>query len=142
MQFKKMTPIFSVKNINETVNFYQNILEFELHVVVNPDTKSIDNSLLNLELEEYSYAMLSKDSVYVMFLEKNDFNKTIPTLHKSEIKASILFYIEVDQIDTLYKRLEASSVTIVKELTTSWYGMREFFIQDCNGYILAFSEQV
>jgi hypothetical protein len=30
---------------------------------------------------------------------------------------------------------------MAKELETTWYGMREFYIKDCNGYILGFAER-
>lgn len=32
-------------------------------------------------------------------------------------------------------------VEIAKELSTTWYGMNEFYIRDNNGYILGFAEQ-
>ena len=27
----------------------------------------------------------------------------------------------------------------MKEIDTTWYGQREFYVRDCNGYILAFA---
>ena len=30
---------------------------------------------------------------------------------------------------------------MVKELSTTWYGMKEFYIYDNNGYVLGFAEQ-
>lgn len=30
---------------------------------------------------------------------------------------------------------------MVKELSTTWYGMNEFYIRDNNGYVLGFAEQ-
>jgi uncharacterized glyoxalase superfamily protein PhnB len=40
----------------------------------------------------------------------------------------------------MYENLK-DKVTVVKELHTTWYGMQEFYVKDCNGYILGFSQQ-
>ncbi len=34
-----------------------------------------------------------------------------------------------------------SKAEVVKDLETVWYGMQEFYIKDCNGYILGFAER-
>ena len=39
----------------------------------------------------------------------------------------------------MYTKLK-DRVRIIRELETTGYGMREFYIKDCNGYILAFAE--
>ncbi|MBU1668266.1 VOC family protein [bacterium] len=140
MKFRKMTPVLSVENITKTVNFYQQILGFQLHMLVTADTHTMEDTLL--DTEEYVYAMLSRDELYIMFLKESEFKENIPVLEKNRIGASVLFYIEVEKIDELYNSLQESPIKIVKELTTTWYGMREFYIKDCNGYVLAFAEQV
>ncbi len=47
--------------------------------------------------------------------------------------------MELDSISELYARIK-DKVTIVKDLQTTFYGMQEFYIEDCNGYILTFAE--
>ncbi len=42
--------------------------------------------------------------------------------------------------EALHQELK-SKAEIVKELGTAWYGMQEFYINDCNGYILGFAER-
>jgi len=32
-------------------------------------------------------------------------------------------------------------VEIVQDLATTWYGMREFYIRDLDGYLLGFGEK-
>jgi len=53
----------------------------------------------------------------------------------------VLFYIDVENIKEIYTQLE-DHVEIVKALETTWYGMLEFYIRDCNNYILGFGEKV
>lgn len=140
MKFRKMTPTLSVKDITKTVNYYQNILGFQLEILVSADTHTMEYILL--ETEEYLYAMLHRDDFYIMFLKESSFKENITALENSDIGASVLFYIEVEKIDELYTTFQDSPIEIVKELTTTWYGMREFYIKDCNGYVLSFAEQV
>ncbi len=39
-------------------------------------------------------------------------------------------------------RAKANKLVIVQDLNTTFYGMREFTIRDCNGYLLTFAEPV
>ena len=83
--------------------------------------------------------MVRKDEVTVMFLSSGSFAQDIPALESFPQGASVLFYIEVENIDELYAQL-TKQVEITKELETTWYGMREFYIKDCNGYMIGFGE--
>ena len=49
------------------------------------------------------------------------------------------FSIEVEDIEALYQEIK-SKTDVMIELNTAWYGMREFYVKDCNGYILGFAE--
>jgi uncharacterized glyoxalase superfamily protein PhnB len=138
MKFNKLTPNFSVRDVTESVKFYQDMLGFELEMAVPDGSTKIENEIS--DEGEYAYAMMSKDEVYVMFLKEDSFKYDIPLLHELPQGASVLFYIEVDNIEKMYKQLE-SRAEIAKTLETTWYGMREFYIRDCNGYILGFAER-
>jgi len=140
MKFKGITPNLSVKNIKETVAFYQLILGFEIKMVVLEDTHTVEDYIV--DTHEYDYALVYRDELHIMFTKENTFRENVHELEKQPLGASTLFYIEVENIDKFYTYLLQSSVNVVKELTTTWYGMREFFIKDCNGYVLAFGEQV
>lgn len=52
----------------------------------------------------------------------------------------ILFHVDVSDIDELYVGLK-EKVTIGKDIGIAWYDMREFYIKDCNGYVLGFGER-
>jgi uncharacterized glyoxalase superfamily protein PhnB len=59
----------------------------------------------------------------------------------NEIGSSSTYYYNVDDIDKLYNRLK-DSVTVVKDIDTTWYGQKEFYIKDINGYVLGFAQRV
>ena len=138
MKFQKLTPNFSVRDVRETVKFYQDMLGFKFEMAV-PDGSTIIEKEIS-EKGEYAYAMMSKDEVYVMFLKTDSFVEDISVLKGFPQGASVLFYIDVEGIDEVYTKLK-ERVEIAKELETTWYGMREFYIKDCNGYIIGFAER-
>jgi len=137
--FKKLTPDLMVTNVSETVIFYTENLGFRLDMLVPEDEKTIEAELT--KDKKYVYAMVSKNEVFVMFMRRDVYEEDISALKDMPIGASVSFYIEVEDIEALYQELKPK-VEIVRELKNAWYGMKEFYIKDCNGYILAFAERV
>ncbi len=137
MRFNKLAPNFSVRDVKESVIFYQDILGFNLEIAVPEGTSSIENKIL--DEKEYSTAMMKRDDVFVMLIKHDRFEKDTKALQGTTKGASVLFYIDVSGIGDLYINLK-EKVEIEKELETTWYGMREFYIRDCNGYVLGFGE--
>ncbi len=138
MKLQKLTPNFAVQDIKKTVSFYQDVLGFKLEMAVPEDKNGIENELN--ENKNYIYAMMSRDGVEFMFQRTDSIGEDIPPLKGMKQGASVSFYMEVEDIKALYQELQ-SKVEIVKELGTVWYGMKEFYIKDCNGYILGFAER-
>jgi uncharacterized glyoxalase superfamily protein PhnB len=139
MKFNKLSPNLSVKNVAESVRFYEEILGFKLEIAVPDGTTRIENEIL--DNVEYAYAMVSKDEIYLMFLNEMNFKCDVPALNQVPQGASVLFYIDVENIKEIYTQIK-DKVDVVKALETTWYGMQEFYIRDCNNYILGFGEKV
>ena len=49
-------------------------------------------------------------------------------------------YIFTENIDPLFEEYKAKGVTITSDLETKGHGMREFQIEDCNGFKLRFGQ--
>ena len=127
-----------VDDVRESVKFYTDILGFTLNMVVPEDSKTIDNELK--DDNKYVYAMVSRDEVFIMLMNKDVFGEDLPMLKGATIGASVSFYCDVDNINKVYNSLKGK-VDIAIDLHTTWYGMQEFYIKDCNGYILGFAER-
>ena len=138
MKLQKLTPNFSVQDIKKTVLFYQDVLGFKLEMAVPEDKSGIENELN--ENKKYVYAMMRRDGVEFMFQRADSIGEDIPTLKDVSQGASVSFYMEVEDIETLYQEMQ-SKTDVMIELKTAWYGMQEFYIKDCNGYILGFAER-
>jgi uncharacterized glyoxalase superfamily protein PhnB len=137
MELKKLAPNFAVHDIGKTVVFYHDVLDFKLEMIVPEDKSGVEQELT--ERKKYIYAMMSRDGVGVMFQRTDSIGEDVPPLKGVPIGASVSFYIEVEDINALYQEIKPKA-RVVKELETVWYGMQEFYIKDCNGYILGFAE--
>ncbi len=138
MKVNKLTPNFEVKDIKETVKFYRSVLGFSLVMAV-PETKDgIEQSLA--DGKDYIYALVAKDKVELMFQRTDSFRQDLILADNLPLGASVSFYMEVEELDDFYENIKEK----VKEITIpklTWYGMKEFYIKDQNGYILGFAEK-
>ncbi len=85
--------------------------------------------------------MVKRDEVFVMFMQKDVYVEDVTALKGASMGASATLYCDVDNVDALYASFKNNGVELVKEISSTWYGMKEFYIKDCNGYILGFAEQ-
>ena len=140
MKFRTMTQNFLVENVAKTTKFYHEKLGFRIKMALELNTDSIELSLS--KSKEYSYSVVHRGEINLMFVQESTFREEIWDTELKTSGASVLFYIDVDKVDKIYHEFIQKDVEIVKELTTTWAGRREFYIKDCNGYILAFSEHL
>ncbi|MBP1909616.1 VOC family protein [Methanolobus bombayensis] len=137
MKLNKLTPNFAVQDIRKTVSYYQDILGFNVLMAVPEDKSGIDNELNGDKT--YIYVMMGRDGIDFQFQRLDSIGEDIPPLKDVEYGASVSFYMGVEGIEEFYQNIR-SKVDVVVDLKTTWYGMKEFYIRDCNGYILAFAE--
>lgn len=126
MSFKKLTPNIMVEDINKTIAFYRNVLDFELKMTVP-------------EKDNYEWALMTNGDTEIMFQTRESITKDIPAFKDKPVGGSLLFYFDVEKINKLYAQLKGKT-TMVQDIHATFYGAVEFAIEDCNGYILTFAE--
>ena len=127
----KLNPNIMVKSVEETVRFYQENLGFKLVMAVPESQDRILNDILG-EQEKIVYALVKNENVELMFQSEESFKEDIAVLKDINMGASCSFYIELENLEDFYESIKAK-VDVVKELFTTWYGMKEFYIRDNNG---------
>ena len=65
----------------------------------------------------------------------------VPALADTEVGESFTLFIMTDDVEGLYASVK-DNVDIVKDINTTFYGMREVTVRDCNGYLLTFAQRV
>lgn len=128
MVLNDSTPNLMARNVRQTVDFYTTILGFKLVGAV-PES---GNDLV--------FAIVQSGNVMFMFQEENSLKEEYPQLAKYPLGGGLTFYIHVSDIHGLYGKLNGK-VTIAKEMHETFYGSTDFAIEDCNGYILTFSQE-
>jgi len=133
----KLTPNLMVKDVKEAVEFYKNNLGFQLVMAV-PETQ--DGVLTEIPKDKkVVYALMKNGNVEIMFQSEKSLKEDVPAFANTHIGASVSLYIEIENLEDFYNKI-IGKVEIVKDLFTTWYGMKEFYISDNNGYILCFAE--
>lgn len=123
-RLKDACSLVMVRDIDETVAFYQDVLGFSASLV------SADKT----------FAILQREGACIHFIKVNDEESLKATAHH------IAIYIWVDAIDDLYEtmrsKLEALPAGRLRAPFNQDYGMREFHVKDPDGCLLFFAEDI
>lgn len=119
MKFTTLRPIFWTEKLEETIQFYTEILGFSVQ----------DFN------QEWKWASLTKDAVEIMLTEPNE-HETY-----AAIGFTGSFYFNVENVDEVWANLK-DKAKICCTIDNFPWNMREFAIYDNNGYILQFGEEL
>jgi uncharacterized glyoxalase superfamily protein PhnB len=126
--FTKLTPNLVVANVERSLAFYVDTLGFSRGLTV-PDASP------------FVFASVTGGAVEIFFNDAATATKEYPAFANRPIGATATMFIEMQGVDVLHDRLKAS-VKIVMPLVTQFYGLREFAIEDPDGYVITFAERV
>ena len=119
-----ISPNIFVKDINETIKFYQSI-GFETVMTVP-------------EEGDFVWVMMSCGNVNFMFQTFDSLGSELPSISRED-GGSLLLYIQTKEIRGFHDKIK-DKVNVIKGLEKTFYGATEFSIIDNNGYILTFAE--
>ena len=119
-----ISPTLAVRNMKQTIEFYKNSLGFNMGLAF-PDA---DNP---------EYVDLSKDGMYLMFIPAE--NVGIGSGEKLGVGVNIYMQIDGD-IDEYYNELKSKGANIVADIKDEPYGIRDFTVEDIDGYKLTFNQ--
>ena len=132
MNFNKIIPELSVTHLNRSLEFYKCI-----------------GFKIEYERPENKFAFISLGDIQFMLQEISDNNKWEVAPLSYPFGNGINFQLEVSDVDTIYNTLKEREYTIAYEIEENWYrqddkllGNREFLVQDPDGYLLRFSEDL
>ena len=119
-----ISPTLAVRNMKRTIEFYKNSLGFKVGLTF-PDA---DNP---------EYADLSRDGMYLMFIP----TENIGIGSGEKLGVGIDIYMQIDgDIDEYYNELKSKGVKIALDIKDEPYGIRDFTIDDIDGYKLTFNQ--
>ncbi len=132
MYWNKLIPELSVSNLENSLNFYK-------------------TAGFNLEYErpENKFAFISLGEIQFMLQELTASDKWDIGKLTYPFGNGINFQLEIENIDTIYNAFKENNYKITFDIEENWYrqddkllGNMEFLIQDPDGYLLRFSEDL
>lgn len=132
MYWNKIIPELSVTNLEKSLNFYKTA-----------------GFKIEYERPENKFVFISLGQIQFMLQEISNNDKWDVGILKYPFGNGINFQLEVENLDEIYNNLKNANYTITFEIEENWYrqndkllGNKEFLIQDPDGYLLRFSEDL
>ncbi len=129
MEYQSLSPNIGVKNVEETVRFYTETLDFNIIMSVPSPHGGLQ------------WAMVANSGTTLMFQEIGNLMEEYPQLAQRPILGVMTFYIKMKGMKNLYEKLQGTE-HIAKEIHKTFYGADEFALFDNNGHILTVTEDV
>lgn len=119
-----ISPALAVRNMIQTIQFYRDSLGFKMGMTF----PNADNP---------EYADLSKDGMVLMFIPAEN----IGISRDEKLGMGVNLYMQIDgDIDKYYNELKDKNVKIVVDIKDEPYGVRDFTVEDMDGYKLTFNQ--
>ena len=132
LEFNKNIPELSVTNLEKSINFYKT-LGFKIEY----------------ERPENKFVFLSIGEIQFMLQEISNNDKWDIAPLRYPFGNGINFQIEVKDVYFIYNNLKANNYKIAFDIEENWYrqgnrllGNKEFLVQDPDGYLLRFSQDL
>ena len=129
MAIQSLSPNLGVKNVDQTVQFYQDLLGFEL----------ITSVPAKAEKKPLDWALVQSGPVTLMFQQEQNLKTEYKNLDEHAVGGAFTLYFTITDFNAVYEKARTMS-TILIEPHKTFYGAMEFALQDPNGYTLTLSE--
>ena len=127
MEFKDLMPNLIVKDIGKTIGFYKDVLGFDVLQTVP-------------ENAPFVFAIVNANNVIISFQEEKSIKEEYPQLNACPQGGCLTLYIHVTDVEKYFEKVNGKA-KIAKEMHDTPHGSKDFSVEDCNGYILTFSQQ-
>ena len=132
LEFNKSIPEFSVTNLENSLKFYD-----------------VAGFKVEYERKENKFAFISLGEIQLMLQELSSSDKWDVGTLTYPFGNGINFQLEVKNVDEIYDNLKKANYKIAFDMEENWYrqddrmlGNKEFLVQDPDGYLLRFSEDL
>ena len=127
--FLALAPQLLVSDVMDTVAYYRDTLGFD-------DTGPVEREAGS---GTAYFAMIRRDGCYLQ-LRRGPADRRAS--NRALERDACDLYVMVRNLDALYEELTAKQVKVLAAPRSRPYPMREFEIEDCNGYVLTFGQPV
>ena len=126
--FTSVTPNLLVQDIHRSTAFYRDVLGFTVKQTVP-------------EAAPFVFVWLERDGVPVFLNDPKAVEKDLPDATRRAPGGTATLFFGVTAVDALHAQV-APHARVIMPLTTQFYGMREFAVEDPDGHLITFAERV
>ncbi|HEY7289412.1 MAG TPA: VOC family protein [Vicinamibacterales bacterium] len=126
--FTKLTPNLIVSSVEKSLEFYEGALGFARAMTVP-------------EQSPFVFASVTSGPIEIFFNDRSTVAKESPQFAGKPLGGGNTMFIEVDDVNALHDRIK-DRVKILLPIVDQWYGMREFAIEDPDGYVITFAQRI
>ncbi len=123
---RAIAPCFLVDDVVKTAEYYRDVLGFHFHRYWG---------------EPPCFVILLRDSIEISLSNPGSPGLGRPN-RKAHADAPWDAYIWVVDLAVLHEELQAKGAKIIRGPEDKFYGNREIEIEDCNGYVLCFGQDI
>ncbi len=135
-----LTPNLMCDDVNTAVAFYRDTLGFQFLAGMPWEGPMISADPDSTALQ---WAMLMRDGAKLMFQARASLAQELPVFADQPLQASATFYLEMELAQWQALVAEVSGVVeVVLPERTTFYGMCELWLRDCNGYVVVIAAPV
>lgn len=122
IRFEAAVPEFTVPDVVKTAEYYRDVLGFKIAGYWG---------------EPPVFVIIYRDRVQLFFARANQ-----PEVRIGRARGAYDAYLRVAGLDALAAELRGSGANILEGPVEREYNQRELIVQDCNGLILCFGEEI
>ena len=126
-EFLKITPNLVVDDVERSTAFYRDVLGFSVFMTVPGQAP-------------FAFVWLRRGSVDVFLNDATGVGELDPALAGRPRGGSFTMDVLVTAVDDLYAQV-GSRAKVVEAIHTQPYGMREFVVQDPDGYLITLAAE-
>ena len=127
-KFHSVTPNLVVSDIERSSAFYRDVLGLPVHMTV-PDAPP------------FAFVWLQEGDVNIFLNDQKTVAEMDPHMGNRPLGGSFTIYIRVTGVDAIWERVRTRA-KVAEAINTKPYGMREFAIEDPDGYLITVSEEM
>ncbi|MDG1960405.1 MAG: VOC family protein [Candidatus Binatia bacterium] len=126
-QMSQVNPYFLVDDVPASAAYYRDVLGFHF------DRFWGDPS---------SFVMVRRDQIQIMLRQRESSAEPIARPNKARLSGSFDAYVYVRDVDELHKEFKERGANILYEPCDQPHQCREFEVEDPNGYVLCFGQDL
>lgn len=137
MSIRSLVPNLMVEDVARSADFWCSLLGMRFAMGVDASRGFHQERTPGAE---FIWAQFTQEGAQLMVQRRDSLSEELPVFADKACGGSFTIYLHVADVDVLHARLK-EAVPTVKEPHVTFYGMREWHIQDPDGYVVCLGQQ-